>query len=354
MMFFWPTLAYAPQFGFYTRLIVRNSGCTPQSGTLKFVKSAWVNFINASPAQSSIEGDSIYFEIPELSFNGEDYIIDIFLNAFVELGDELCFTAEVNPTEGDFNPNNNYTQRCFIVRIAYDPNEKSVEPAGNCDEGYVLMGQKLKYFGQFQNTGTAPAVNVLVVDTLSGDLDINTLRVIGSSHPMVTEIYPGNIANFRFDSIFLPDSATSPTESQGYFIFEIEPKSTLEPGTAVDNNIAIYFDFNEPIITNSVTNTFVTAIPECETSISSNLNSNIDLIVFPNPAENTLQVVPGGLVDGASYYIRIADLLGRSLYYQEYHTPSELTIDLNQFRAGFYIVSLEYKNTITTRKLIKR
>jgi uncharacterized repeat protein (TIGR01451 family) len=134
-----------------------------------------------------------------------------------------------------------------IVTASYDPNNKTVEPAGN-----ISYQDLLTYQINFQNTGNDTAFTILVRDTLTTMLDPNTFRFIGASHPVSVSIKNGNILEFRFDQILLPDSTTDEPNSHGYTIY---PVSGLVPNSIIRNSAAIYFDFNIPIITNSTLNT---------------------------------------------------------------------------------------------------
>ncbi|MEL7534868.1 MAG: T9SS type A sorting domain-containing protein [Bacteroidota bacterium] len=50
-------------------------------------------------------------------------------------------------------------------------------------------------------------------------------------------------------------------------MFRIYPKPNLPDHTLVENKAEIYFDFNEPIITNTVSNTLLAVLPTVDTSL---------------------------------------------------------------------------------------
>ncbi|MEO1438493.1 MAG: carboxypeptidase-like regulatory domain-containing protein, partial [Bacteroidota bacterium] len=72
---------------------------------------------------------------------------------------------------------------CERNRGSYDPNDKLAEPVGYSDAHYIEANTELEYTVRFQNTGTAPAVNIIIRDTLSDQLDLTSFRLIQSSHP---------------------------------------------------------------------------------------------------------------------------------------------------------------------------
>jgi hypothetical protein len=65
---------------------------------------------------------------------------------------------------------------------------------------------------------------------------------------------------FNFPNINLPDSTNNEPESHGYIQYKIKRNAGLSPGTAISNKASIYFDFNAPIVTNTVTNNICTAV----------------------------------------------------------------------------------------------
>ena len=55
----------------------------------------------------------------------------------------------------------------------------------------------------------------------------------------------------------MPDSTTNEPASNGFVQFLISSVDNIGEGHVVENDAAIFFDFNRPIITNSVVSTFV-------------------------------------------------------------------------------------------------
>ena len=173
----------------------------------------------------------------------------------VTLGTLLCFDLLSSPIIGDSDTTNNVKNYCFNAVNSLDPNIKSVNPQGECNVGLIKADQKLTYTIQFQNTGSADAINIYVLDTLDTDLNINSIQIDGSSHAEITEVLPGNVLKFRFDNIHLADSTSNEPLSHGYVIFEIMPVISLPNGTTIMNKAGIYFDFNSPVYTNTALNT---------------------------------------------------------------------------------------------------
>ena len=71
--------------------------------------------------------------------------------------------------------------------------------------------------------------------------------------------------------------------SHGYVLYRIKPTSTLVLGDSILNQAAIYFDYNQPVITN-VTQTVVDNTTGVYTA------KDIAFSVYPNPAKGAILV----------------------------------------------------------------
>ncbi|MEO0403356.1 MAG: FG-GAP-like repeat-containing protein [Bacteroidota bacterium] len=146
------------------------------------------------------------------------------------------------------------------VTCAYDPNDKLAFPLGFTDEHLLLQETEQEFVVRFQNTGNAPAQDVQIQDTLEINFDIESFRLIANSHSVMTTIDPETrLIDFFFEDIQLPDSTNNEPESHGLVSYKVTPLPDLPVGTVLENTAYIYFDNNEPIITN----TTWTTIHEC-------------------------------------------------------------------------------------------
>lgn len=142
-----------------------------------------------------------------------------------------------------------------LAQCSCDPNDMAVDPAGCGAGGEVIGDQPFVYKVRFENVGPGAAHNIVVNDVLDADLDLSSLTLVSSSHTVTgMQIEAGNKLVIRFDDIELAGSFF-PTQNKGYAIFMISPKPNLPNGTWIHNTADIYFDYNEPVITNTVLNT---------------------------------------------------------------------------------------------------
>jgi sugar lactone lactonase YvrE len=158
---------------------------------------------------------------------------------------------------------------CQPVVDSFDPNDKQVLPAGVTAQHYTPSRGALTYQVRFQNTGSAPAYYVQVVDTLSADLDLRTLRVGAASHPFQLSVSGKGrpVLTFTFNGLTLPSAAQDALGSQGFVYFSIEPKASLVPKTLIANYADIFFDYNTPVRTNTTSSRIYDMPTEVEPAV---------------------------------------------------------------------------------------
>ena len=140
---------------------------------------------------------------------------------------------------------------CGIVTGSYDPNDKTGYPLGVGDNHLIEPNRKMEYVIRFQNTGTDTAFTVKILDTLDTDLDIFSVRSGVSSHNYSFRMYGPRVLEWTFYNIKLPDSTTNEPASNGFVTFTVNQVKNLPDGTEINNRVGIYFDYNDPIITNT-------------------------------------------------------------------------------------------------------
>lgn len=247
--------------GFDQKVIVYafNYGGYPMDGSLSFKHDDSQVFHAAIPTENAydISAGTLNWDFEGLAPGASiSFEVDLSLPATVELGTPISYTAIINPLDTDANPDNNIKEIDLLVTGSFDPNDKQVTPVGEGEFGNITRGDSLlTYQVRFQNTGTDTAFTVVILDHIEEDLDISTVRPGASSHPYELNILDGNVLEFRFENIMLPDSFVNEPASNGFVLFDIKTKRDRPYGTSFENTAEIYFDFNEPVITNTVLNT---------------------------------------------------------------------------------------------------
>lgn len=140
---------------------------------------------------------------------------------------------------------------CGLVTGSYDPNDKTGYPLGIGPDHWISPNGKLDYVIRFQNTGTDTAFTIVVRDTLDMDLNIYSVNSGVASNPYSFRMYGPRVLEWTFNNILLPDSTTDEPGSHGFVTFSVNQMPNLPDGTEINNVVGIYFDYNDPIITNT-------------------------------------------------------------------------------------------------------
>jgi uncharacterized repeat protein (TIGR01451 family) len=173
---------------------------------------------------------------------------------------------------------------CRQSVASFDPNDKQGYPLGYTSEHLIRSGQELEYTIRFQNTGTDTAFIVVVRDTLSALLDPTTVRPGASSHPYQWSLRDASLLSFTFNDIELLDSTTSLAGSEGFVTFRIRQKPGLQEGQTIFNKAGIYFDFNDPVLTNETWHTIAPA-PTVAAENPFQAGKNQEVVASPNPMQ---------------------------------------------------------------------
>ncbi len=324
------------------RIVYTNHGSTNLNGSVQLTfDNGKLTFGNSTPIQNSSTTNTLTWNYTNL-LPFESRQINLSLNVLippaVNVNDLLNFTVVANPIAGDSNVANNTMVWEQIVRSSFDPNDKTVI------EGATITTAEgsnyLTYVTRFQNTGTANAATVVIKETLDADLDWNTFEPIASSHTSDIQLRFGNDLTYTFSNIDLPYESADEPASHGWMVYKIKPKTNFAVGDIASSNSNIYFDYNPPILTNTVTTEMVAL------SINENVQSNF--VLYPNPTSNHF-VIEMQTEMSAQY--EIFDLNGKRL--QTDTVQSLKPIDISAFQSGFYFVTINTEQGKATYKLVK-
>jgi uncharacterized repeat protein (TIGR01451 family) len=256
---FWNTTLHCTN-GFNIGVWVQNTGTVPLSGqfTLDFDPSLSYSDIDYAVDYSSGSAGSVVWDISDQPV-GSTYYYMVHINGpgAEEVGNIYPFDMHlVLQDNNDFVFYDEEWTSNATVTCAYDPNDKQAIPEGYADEHFILGNEELEYKVRFQNTGNAPAFDVIIEDQIDiSKLDLSTFEPVVASHSYSTIIQPDGLVKFVFNNIMLPDSASDEPGSQGYVVYRIRPLENLIPGDVIENTAQIFFDDNPPIQTNTTFHT---------------------------------------------------------------------------------------------------
>lgn len=228
---------------------------------------------------------------------------------------------------------------CSEVVASYDPNSKYVLPEGVGSEHLIDTSTELEYTITFQNTGNYKAYTVRIVDTLAPYLDWASIKAGVSSHNYEMNFLSKNVIEFTFANINLPDSASNEEGSKGYVKFKIKQKQNNNIGTEINNNAAIYFDYNDPIITNTAT----VKIGKVIISDIKIVNpSALKILAYPNPFTKQATIEIGGDYSNPME-LNVFDMQGKNVKKIYLVNGNRFTITRNELKSGLYIFEIRSK-----------
>jgi hypothetical protein len=317
-------------------------------GKLKVILPDIMKFKNMGSFESlpsiknAATGDTLEWNVADFFKEGAK-TISVAVNGSVTTGTRYFISAFIEPSLEN-NISNNLSVITETVGAPHDPNLK-LPYASTMNKNAEIpydVAPDMYYSINFQNTGTSPAVDVTVVDTIESNFDLASLQTLQSSFPVCTQIDKNKREiRFTFMGINLPDSGTNEAGSHGFVRYFINRNFGLEPFTFVKNRAHIYFDY-EPAVP---TNLAATKLIQSLTAGISEKNEEGKMRVMPNPFKNELTVKasePGVL----SLYDAHGSLQMEFRLYQ-----GENYVNLEAFSSGLYFLKATF--TAGNCKVIK-
>ena len=360
-----------PGNSYSQKIIVQNDGTVTENsikfgyehdGQLSLSNSTGWTFVQQNSV-SYPNWYSINSGFPNLSPNAASSSIiqynvptNIPVNTVVNFKDTVAHAGPINTVWlTDNTPWNNVNSSQVVVVASYDPNYKEVMPKGLTANGNITSKDSiLTYVIHFQNTGTYFAQNIVLVDSLDNDLNMTTLRPGYSEYPYHTTMSDNGVVKFHFDNINLPwQEAYGDMMSSGLVTYSIKMKKNLALGTQITNKAAIYFDYNEPVITNKTLNTLVSATPGTGLAELHSISGG-EILLFPNPSSGDVTIVFEGK-NAAAGLISITDISGRQLSSQDITIEPGTNSFVNrtsEFQSGIYLVTIKSETETVTKKLV--
>ncbi len=340
-----------PGFSRTYTVVAENNGTSPQAATVSVAFDASkFSYMTATPAPTFIGVDSIAWNTLSINpFQNQNFSLTLNTLQNVAVGIPVSFTSRINPLVVDSIPSNNVYVFIDTTVGSYDPNDKQVIP--NKVEVSDVPIQELIYKIRFQNTGNYPATMVVLKDTLSDKFDIMSFEPLSGSHPFSVFMSETGVLEVLFDNIQLvPQTPTNGDASIGYFAFKIKAKPGLIIGDEINNRAGIYFDYNDPILTNTAT---VQIIKDVTTEIADDaLPTEIHL--YPNPAQSTIQLSFQS-ANNQDIKLSMYNLYGQKVYTTTLHSKegtNSAEIPRNGLASGMYLLELENAHSKHIEKVL--
>lgn len=336
---------YPPNPGFAADyyLTSHNNGTTACNPLVTFAYDTLLSNITAVPAPDSISNNTAYWNFSLMNPSEIRTIkIDATTDVNAVINQPLTNTATVNCPVTDNTPGDNTFILTQNVVGSFDPNSKSA----NVKEVVYGNGSNpsfISYTVNFQNTGNYPATFVIISDTLDSQLDLSSFLILNASHAYAYEIN-NRVLKVTFSNINLPDSNSNEPQSHGFISYAIKPLTGLNIGVHILNTAYIYFDFNTPVVTNTV-DLPVVLVP---TGISV-IKSQGGLTITPNPFADHFIIN----FDEAALDLMIADMYGRTILSENISAKnsSALKIKTSSWPKGLYVVTIKQ---LSGKKIFKK
>jgi uncharacterized repeat protein (TIGR01451 family) len=337
----------SPNPGFDTEqlITIKNLGTSQiNAGTVTYTFDPNTTFVSSSDPNTTQSDNTLTIPFTDLA-PFETRHINIILNTnappAVNIDDILTFSASISAGDlVDANTDDNSVQLDAVVIGSFDPNDKLESHGGTIVYEDFSTDEYLFYTIRFQNTGTASAQNVEIKDVLTAEHDVNSIVMLSASHEYQLKIDDQEL-EWEFRNINLPDSTNDELNSHGYVSFKIKPAVGYDINTVFENTAEIYFDFNIPIITNTMVTSFTSRL-----SID-DLESEI-VRFYPNPTKGYVHITSKQLLK----HIEVTNILGQKLISQSLNTL-ETQIDLASFNDGSYFINLQTDDGVVTKRIVK-
>ncbi len=291
-----------------------------------------LTFVSGNPAPA-VNGNVLTWTTPDIALTtpfGYDHATANFtVPPDVGLiGTDLLATFNVTTQNADGDLSNNTYAHSVTVTGSFDPNDKTARTSSDLSrtEYYLQQDEWIDYTIRFQNTGTDTAFNIVVTDTLPLRLDPATIQMGAASHPYTWQLTLEGTLRVVFADVLLPDSNVNEAASHGFVLFRVRPHAGLLPGQTITNIANIYFDFNEPVITEPSV-----LVAEFSTGITD--DPATDLVLAPVPASDQLRISSGTIID----MITILTADGRSIAQQRVRSTTT-TLVVSAFPSGTYFL----------------
>jgi len=332
-----PITPARPGFDAEYKIVYKNTGNQMLSGQVYFYyQDAVLDLVSTSVPTSAQATGLLTWNYADLHpFESRSINVTLNVNGPMETpavnnGDELIFNVGTNPVNG------NEIEFSYFQTVvgSFDPNDIICLEGEN--EAPSAIGNYLHYIVNFENTGTAPAENVVVkVDIDATKYDVPSLQILNGSHPVEARIN-NNVAEFIFKNIDLE------TNGHGNILLKVKSKSSLNAGDTVTKKANIYFDYNFPILTNEANTTFQ------DLSVEEHLLDN-SIKIYPNPSYDVVNVEANSTINS----IQVYDVQGRLLMTQ-LANDIRTRIDISDKANGVYFFKIYSDKGIKVEKIIKK
>ena len=340
----------------YTNSFFNTSTCNTNtnivSGTQKIVLKKFLSYVSTTsgPPPTTIipcaTGDTLVWITSNFATLASGFF-SVAISPTVSLLTPFQIDGYIYPPTDNLLADN-FCSSTGTIGAPYDPNSKEIVTKGLMSNGNInnyINGQELYYTINFQNVGTAPAVNVKSVDTIDVNLDLNSIKILGSSHPVSYQV--DNVSRqvtFMFDSIYLSDATSNEAASHGYVRYLIKLNNGVPINTFIKNRAYNYFDYTSPVATNQTKNKLVIGVGIVENALKES-----GILLMPNPFNEILNISSKQIMKS----VKVFNLMGQ-LQFEIITNALSSEINFASLPPAIYFVSIQLDDgNFISSKVIK-
>ena len=330
-----------PGFNTTYYVVVTNYGSVNVSNITATISydSSRQGYISSTGVSSSTESGVEFLTGSLQAYSSQVYSVTLytFISGITLGGEVLEFNATITgDLSNDENPEDNEAVLYQTIVNSWDPNDITVH------EGPEITPEQadgyLTYTIRFENTGTADAINIRVMNTLDEKLDWDTFQPLLSSHEYSVRRNEDDV-EFIFTDINLPPSDDSgSSEGHGFITYRIKPVDNVIIGDVFYNYANIFFDFNEPVLTNTAETEIVQEVAGLDDFATAQAR------LYPNPAGDMLNVVSNSAVQNVVVY----DLNGRECF-----NAQSSSVNVSKLAPGLYLATITTAKGTSVYKFVK-
>jgi hypothetical protein len=280
--------------------------------------------VNSSPNYSLQSGNKLIYNLTNINtINGALINLKvIYSNSKYKINEYVKHLVTITSTYPEDSTDNKDSIVQKMV-YSYDPNAKYSIPQGKI----ISDLNHIRYYIQFQNEGNAEARRVMIIDTLDTRIPVYEFQMVASSHAYSVSLR-NNVVTWIFDNINLPPKSLDDKGSQGYVIFDAKIISNIGVGDSIKNKAFIYFDYNEPIVTNLSIIKRIEDLPQID-------ETDYTFRVFPNPATSTVTIENKINV---FQNVKVYNMLGQEVVDLQLDPIGKTIQSISQWPRGMYFI----------------
>ncbi len=227
-------------------------------------------------------------------------------------------------------------------------------PKGYGDSMFITQTTDIDYVVRFVNNGSDTVTRIVIRDTLSPWLSVESIEKGASSHPYDLIVYDQGIVKIVIEDIILASNGSGSGTSGGFVQFRISQKPANPSGTHIYNRAVAYVGYEPPqetpttlhIVEGGELTDFLVI-----TSTSQPNLPGLKVHLWPNPFRATCEVKLEGAPWQQAQW-EVTDLTGRTLL-QGRFVNGQTKVNATHLPKGMYLFRIYANgNTWYTAKMI--